>query len=390
MSKKLLSQICFIFAAALCFAFEGGGLIQTEFGIDLSSVPTKSGKSIFTSLKNSEKISLWAKQNMDKDGNYNFSIQSSYFFTFSQVMSPYKKRAAALNALDLDLLKFSFLFLPGKNSSLLFDFGRYSFTDSTRIVFDQNIDGLYLAYKQVNVSVFFNAGYTGLLNAYTAPVTVENNNKNVPLYYLSPSFVQTSLLLHLPIGKYRYSLDTEILNLTETKAQGSSKTYLTLSANGAIIPNLFFILSATGSLSSSAKTRTLGLFVNADLAYYFSKYSAKAGINTQWFSGGKYPFDTFTLTSASKLALVQHSDLWKTGVYISVKPLKTLSVGTEFNVLCRGTYIKNKRLFNGIEFTNSINYTLLDDILLGLNIGVLHQEERSTQFLIGLKGIISF
>lgn len=114
MSKKLLSQICFIFAAALCFAFEGGGLIQTEFGINLSSVPTKSEKSIFTSLKNSEKISLWAKQNMDKDGNYNFSIQSSYFFTFSQVMSPYKKRAAALNALDLDLLKFSFLYFTGK------------------------------------------------------------------------------------------------------------------------------------------------------------------------------------------------------------------------------------------------------------------------------------
>lgn len=392
--KKTLSSIWFIIAAFLCFAFEGGGLIQTDIGFDFSSsAVNKPQDTVFTSFKNRERVSLWAKQNMDKDGNYNFSIQSSYFFIFSQVLAPQKKRFAAVNALDLDLLKFSFSFLPTKNSSLLFDFGRYGFTDSTRIIFDQNIDGLYFAYKHVNVSLFLNAGYTGLLNAYTTPVTVENSlqgNKNTKLYYLSPSYVQSSLLLHLPIGKYRYSLDTEILNFTETKAKGRTKTYLTVSANGAIIPNLFFILQATGLLSSGAGNNTLGLFVNADLGYYFLKYGAKAGINTQWFSGGKYPFETFSETSASRLLLIEHTNLWKMGAYASIKPIEDISIGGELNLLFKGTKVKDRSLYNGVEINTSLNYVLLDDVLFGLDIGLLHQEEQNTKFAVGLKGIISF
>lgn len=392
--KKTLSSIWFIIAAFLCFAFEGGGLIQTDIGFDFSSsAVNKPQDTVFTSFKNRERVSLWAKQNMDKDGNYNFSIQSSYFFTFSQVLAPQKKQFAAINVLDLDLLKFSFFFLPTKNSSLLFDFGRYGFTDSTRIIFDQNIDGLYFAYKHVNVSLFLNAGYTGLLNAYTTPVTVENSlqgNKNTKLYYLSPSYVQSSLLLHLPIGKYRYSLDTEILNFTETKAKGRTKTYLTVSANGAIIPNLFFILQATGLLSSGAGNNTLGLFVNADLGYYFLKYGAKAGINTQWFSGGKYPFETFSETSASRLLLIEHTNLWKMGAYASIKPIEDISIGGELNLLFKGTKVKDRSLYNGVEINTSLNYVLLDDVLFGLDIGLLHQEEQNTKFAVGLKGIISF
>lgn len=105
--KKTLSSIWFIIAAFLCFAFEGGGLIQTDIGFDFSSsAVNKPQDTVFTSFKNRERVSLWAKQNMDKDGNYNFSIQSSYFFIFSQVLAPQKKRFAAVNALDLDLLKF--------------------------------------------------------------------------------------------------------------------------------------------------------------------------------------------------------------------------------------------------------------------------------------------
>ena len=110
--KKTLSSIWFIIAAFLCFAFEGGGLIQTDIGFDFSSsAVNKPQDTVFTSFKNRERVSLWAKQNMDKDGNYNFSIQSSYFFTFSQVLAPQKKTVCGGKCVGFGFVEiFVFLF----------------------------------------------------------------------------------------------------------------------------------------------------------------------------------------------------------------------------------------------------------------------------------------
>ena len=78
------------------------------------------------------------------------------------------------------------------------------------------------------------------------------------------------------------------------------------------------------------------------------------------------------------------------GAYASIKPIEDISIGGELNLLFKGTKVKDRSLYNGVEINTSLNYVLLDDVLFGLDIGLLHQEEQNTKFAVGLKGIISF
>lgn len=386
--KRRFLGLVFIFASFTCFAFEAGGRLST--GVSFDIFKSTNPKNTVTTLKNNESISLWAKQNIDKAGNYKFSIQGSYFFNLKKNLNTKTSKPDISNILDLDMLKFSFIFFPKRNNNLSINAGRYGLSDNTRTVFDQTIDGISIMYEQVHFLCLFNIGYTGLLNAYTTPISGVKFAPKNKIYALAPSFIQSSAFFHIPIAKFKHSIEFEFINFTQPKSKGLSKTYMTFSSNGAIIPNLFFILSATGQLSLNDGKYNLGLFLNADLAYYFSSYNAKFGMVLQWFSGGKHQFDTFTLTSASKIALIQHSNLWKTSFYSSLKPLKNLSIGMELNIFADGKKMQNGTLYRGIEFAGALNYTFMKDILFGLDLGVLHQKNSGVKTYIGLRGIISF
>ena len=175
MKKVKLFIFLFLIIALNLSAFEGGGMLKTGLGIDL-------GKNK-TNLSHFDSLSLWAKQNLDKEGNYNFAIQSSYLFNLKKPIKP--EGASNLDhILNLDMLKFSFL-VPIGNDSLTIDAGRYNISDITAVILNQNIDGVYIAYKKTNFAAYFNLGYTGLLNSYVTykcsrySINIKEANKNL-------------------------------------------------------------------------------------------------------------------------------------------------------------------------------------------------------------------
>lgn len=339
-------------------------------------------------LRHYDGVSLWAKQNMDKEGNFNFHIQASYLFSLRKQINS-TLQGSLNHILDLDLLKFSFL-LSLQNSSLLLEFGRYGLTDSTGILFDQKIDGFFISYKRPEVSLLFNLGYTGLLNAYTNTISSYNSAKYTKIYRLAPSFFQLTGLAQIPLGKQKHTLSFELDSFIETKNKGTIKNYFTAQADGPITQGLFFLLSTSGALISRSGKVQCALALNGELNYYFAKYGARISGKTQWFSGGKIPFETFSLTNASQTSFIPYSDVWKTSVALSIKPLPALFLATDFALFCDGLKKSGQKLYKGFEWNTSLSYTLFTDILLGFNTGLFVDNNRNIKSRIDLRGMISF
>lgn len=388
--KKVKLFISLFLAIALNIsAFEGGGVFKTGLGFDLSK--DKINLSHFDSL------SLWAKQNIDKEGNYNFAIQSSYLFNLKKPIKPDGKLDLD-HILNLDMLKFSFLFLIG-NDSLTIDAGRYNISDITAVILNQNIDGVYIAYKKTNFSTYFNLGYTGLLNAYINPtnvagiMSISKSKEQTKIYNLAPSFVHISALFHIPFQSLRHAIDIDLNSFIATQNPKATNNYVSISVNGPIVKNLFYLTSASASIitRNNKKDPQIGFFLSGEINYYFEKYSSKVGLKTQWFSGGELAFKSFTLSNASKVGFIENSDLLKIGLNGSIKPITDLFLNSEFNIITHGSpQAKGNDFLKGFEWATSVNYAILQDIAVSGDLGMFITKNGNVNARFGLKGIISF
>ncbi len=390
MKKSKIALILFFVVALAGFSFEGGGLFKTGLGFDINKRPNYTG----VNFKNSEGLSLWAKQSLDKEGLYNFGIQGSYLFKASKRIAPKNNWSANIqNILDIDLLKFSFL-IPVKDSGLSISVGRYSLADVTGLILNQNLDGIYISYesyKKMNFSTHFSIAYTGLLNAYTTPMNAKVSYSSNKVYKLAANCIALTGFFNIPVSKYQHSISLDLNSFIDIKNSGRTKTYLTALANGPIYSNLYFILSATGKLESGGSSKLRGGFaLNADLAYYFYKKTSKVGFKTQWFSGGTNSFNSFTVTNTSKVKFKPVRNLWKTALYFGIKPIEDLSLNTELALMCSGKKSGSASLYKGLEWNFSANYVLLSDIYIGFDGGVFIDRNKNVDTSLKLKAMLSF
>ena len=386
MKKVKLFILLFLIIALNLSAFEGGGMLKTGLGIDL-------GKNK-TNLSHFDSLSLWAKQNLDKEGNYNFAIQSSYLFNLKKPIKPDGKLDLD-HIVNLDMLKFSFLF-PIGNDSLTIDAGRYNISDITAVILNQNIDGVYIAYKKTNFAAYFNLGYTGLLNAYVNPINAAGITsilrKQTKIYNLAPSFVPMSALFHVPFQSLRHAIDFDLNSFIATENPKTTNNYASISVNGPIVNGLFYLTSVSTSVLTRVKRKPgIGFFVSGELDYYFEKYSSKLGLKAQFFSGGKTGFKSFTLSNVSKVTFMEPTDLWKISLDGSIKPVNDLFLSTEAAVMAyAATQPKGRSNFAGFEWDVSANYTIRQDISISTDLGMFVGKNGKFDAAFKLKGIISF
>lgn len=386
MKKVKLFIFLFLIIALNLSAFEGGGMLKTGLGIDL-------GKNK-TNLSHFDSLSLWAKQNLDKEGNYNFAIQSSYLMNLKKPIKPDGKLDLD-HIVNLDMLKFSFL-VPIGNDSLTIDAGRYNISDITAVILNQNIDGVYIAYNKTNFSTYFNLGYTGLLNAYVNPINAAGITsilkKQTKIYNLAPSFVHMSALFHVPFQSLRHAIDFDLNSFMATENPKTTNNYASISVNGPIVNRLFYLASASTSiLTRDKKNPQTGFFLKGELDYYFEKYDSKLGLKMQLFSGGKMSFKSFTLSTMSKVNFMEPTDLLKISLDGSIKPVKNLFLSTEAAIMAyAATQPKSRSNFAGFEWDVSANYTILQDISISTDLGMFVVKNGKFDAVFKLKGIISF
>ena len=377
MKKVKLFIFLFLIIALNLSAFEGGGMLKTGLGIDL-------GKNK-TNLSHFDSLSLWAKQNLDKEGNYNFAIQSSYLFNLKKPIKPDGKLDLD-HIVNLDMLKFSFL-VPIGNDSLTIDAGRYNISDITAVILNQNIDGVYIAYNKTNFSTYFNLGYTGLLNSYVNPINAAGITS-----ISKKSFVHMSALFHVPFQSLRHAIDFDLNSFMATKNPKTTNNYASISVNGPIVNKLFYLASvSTSILTRDKKNPQTGFFLKGELDYYFEKYDSKLGLKMQLFSGGKMSFQSFTLSTVSKVNFMEPTDLLKISLDGSIKPVKNLFLSTEAAIMAyAATQPKSRSNFAGFEWDVSANYTILQDISISTDLGMFVGKNGKFDAVFKLKGIISF
>lgn len=386
MKKVKLFIFLFLIITLNLSAFEGGGMLKTGLGIDL-------GKNK-TNLSHFDSLSLWAKQNLDKEGNYNFAIQSSYLFNLKKPIKPDGKLDLD-HIVNLDMLKFSFL-VPIGNDSLTIDAGRYNISDITAVILNQNIDGVYIAYNKTNFSTYFNLGYTGLLNSYVNPINAAGITsilkKQTKIYNLAPSFVHMSALFHVPFQSLRHAIDFDLNSFMATENPKTTNNYASISVNGPIVNRLFYLASVSTSILTRDKRKPqTGFFLKGELDYYFEKYDSKLGLKMQLFSGGKMSFKSFTLSTMSKVNFMEPTDLLKISLDGSIKPVKDLFLSTEAAIMAyAATQPKGRSNFAGFEWDVSANYTILQDISISTDLGMFVGKNGKFDAVFKLKGIISF
>jgi len=384
--KKSVLFFVLLCAIMHLFAFEGGGLFSTSLNFDIASPARADNPSLFS---NSNKLSLWLKQNIDKNSFYNFATQGSAYFKMRKYLAPINERLLVKAILDIDLLKFSFFVPLEKKGNLLIEVGRRGLIDSTGIIMSQSFDGVFIQYKNPHFTLMTSLAFTGLLNANTVVLNENDIKINNHVYSLTKSYVGLMALFHIPLLKSSYSLYGDSLNFFETKGNGKIKTYLTIGIKGPIVKRLFFAASFSGSYVKEKSTTQAGLLATGAIAYYFQKYNAKLGVNMQFAQGGRNSFQTFTLRHLSRQFYSPYTNTWNTGVKMSIKPLNELYLEALCNIICKGEK-SDGSLYRGFEWLVATNYTIKRDINLEASLGQYIKRDASMLTFISLKGIISF
>ena len=381
----------FFFFVLLClitysFAFEGGGLFSTSLNFDIGTPKKADNPSIFS---NANKLSLWLKQNIDREGFYNFATQGSAYFKMRKYMAPISTKVMSKFAFDIDVLKFSFFVPLEKNGNLLIEVGRRGLIDSTGIIMSQSFDGVFIQYRHPRFSMLTSLAFTGLLNANTVILNEDDIKVNNYVYSLTKSYVGAMAMFHVPLTKSSYSLYADSLTFCETKGNGKIKTYLTVGVKGPIIKRLFFSASFSGSYVKEKKATTSGILATGAIAYYFRKYNTKLGLNMQFAQGGRNSFQTLTLRHISSQFYSPYTNTWNTGVKMSIKPLEALYIEALCNIICNAEK-SNGHLYRGFEWMTSTNYTIKRDISVEDSLGQYINRNASMLTFISLKGIIAF
>lgn len=384
--KKIILFFVFLCVITSSFSIEGGGLFSTALDFDIASPAKTENPSIFS---NPSKLSLWLKQNIDKNSFYNFAVQGSAYFKMRKYIAPVSEKLLTKAILDIDLLKFSFFVPLEKKGNLLIEVGRRGLIDSTGIIMSQSFDGVFIQYRHPHFSLLTSLAFTGLLNANTVVLNENNINIGNNIYSLTKSYVGLVALFHVPFLKSSYSLYGDSINFFETKGNGKIKTYLTVGIKGPIVKRLFFATSFSGSYVKEKSEVQAGILATGAIAYYFKKYNAKLGLNIQFAQGGKNNFQSFTMRHVSRQFYSPYTNTWNTGLKMSIKPLNELYVEALCNIICNGVK-SNGLLYRGFEWLVATNYTIKRDINLEASLGQYIKRDASMLTFISLKGIISF
>lgn len=403
MKKSFIRFICSIFMCfflSSSFAFEWGGLFSTQLGFDIGS-PNRIDNP--TCFNNANKFSMWAKQNIDKDGFYTFATQGSAYLKIRKLIAPEKQKAGLKPILDIDLLKFSFFIPLGKSGSLNIDIGRRGLLDSTGLIMHQSLDGIFFDYKNPHFSMMSSFAFTTLLNANTTVLNEDGYKMRNYFYALPKSYATLIAMFQIPILKTSYSLNLDTLHFFETKKDGKIKMYGTFGVKGPIVRHLFFSASVSGSFVKNAVEKDREVFWNMGLqstfamSYYFTKYNAKLGFNMQYAMGGeKNNFQSFTLRHVSSQFFSPYTDIWNTGLSASIKPVPELYIQGLANIICKAHFSKKdkedarKSLYQGFEWNLRSIYTIKQDISFEASLGQYIKNDNSLQTFVSLKGLISF
>lgn len=278
--------------------------------------------------------------------------------------------------LDLTLFKFAHAIKQENAASVNLAAGRFAVADSTGLILNQPADGLSAAYNSQSIVVSGYAGYTGLLNGHNATIINGDIDKsNNDFYYLASPFIIGQASVYFPYLFFNQSLGVEGLTAIGTKGPNGdnadyNRFYGTLSLNGSVGKNKFYVLSTTfGAEVIDGDFDKLSNLSQLSFTYYMPEfYDSQVTATALYASGKQGPFAAFTGLSSMEATYSafapEYSGLLKAGLCGTMKPMSNLlaSLGTDIVFSCP----KEDFEYAGVQFYGTVVYQLYTDMQLGL------------------------
>lgn len=377
-SKRIIGAVfaCILFASSL-YAVSWSGVIDDNtklFTSDFSAFNLYQSNGIYLSLNS--KLG---------DSGLRLSSECSYKYQANIPFSS-EKASTFTNIVDLSLLKLSGTWtLPG--GALSMNFGRFSYSDLSGVIFTQNSDGVYVSYDSMKMSAGFYAGYTGLQNSLNVSM-IDAYNYDYEFYNLCAGYIPI-----LADFAYKSFLKTNTIALQlsgflEPKKDFSSKYYATVSLAGPVTTLGNYSVTIT---AGTQEFKDVMAYANANMSFFVNQMGIM-GCGIEYASGNHAVFSPFySITSQTAYNAVVSAT--KSSVL-----LPNISETFILNDMVLGLYQKLAIPFNekinvkGLEIGVNWIYNVLSDVQISCNV-LLYFDFADTKMSnneITLKTLLSF
>ncbi|MGA2380131.1 MAG: hypothetical protein ABSG85_12585 [Spirochaetia bacterium] len=296
--------------AGLALVASGAFALDADYGLTLDSSTFLSSGVIDTTYESEYKAAVWGElfQATDKGGSLDLTAQGSYRYTAAR---PY--------IVDLDLLRFTGLFSEamGAGTAVELKAGRFNFSDATKLILDQTLDG-------VQVSLLFSGFQVRLAGAYSGFILNPSSNVRISADdYLevndnSVFFGPKRLITQAFIGSDGFALQAlaQFDLRGDTGGEIVNTQYLGIAGVPRLIPNLYLDYHLTASYGQSTvgdkTTNLISALAGLGFRFYAEELAAsRAHVQVTYATGftpvvlllNNFSFDDFRPISQPTIGL---------------------------------------------------------------------------------------
>lgn len=346
-----------------------------EWGLSLVNSTEFKGQE-FDSLKlnQNDSLSLWTKIPFNKSNSSYFVGDASYHFKYEDAGN---NPVGLQNIVNLNMFKFVSELSFNNVNKLFIMAGRFPIVDSSRKVFAQSSDGLYLKYAGVFTNISLYGGYTGLLNSKEVTVLTPSETKykeaSNDFYTLAPKYVPVSVMFNFPSLFANQQLNIQGWGFLDLNGDNFNRYYANIELDGYLAKGLNYSLS---SVFGTVNFENLMNCSELNIKYFISEPFALQ-CSALYASGKNEIFDAFTGVTSNSVILAYEntecSNLFKAelGAVVSVKQKCLISA--------KGAYVADftdeSMNYRGIQWESNIIWNIFDDIQLSASMGQFYGQD---------------
>jgi hypothetical protein len=334
-----------------------------------------------------EKLSLWMEEFWSGEDNSRYSFLFNGYYLYSDEES--SDDVDYLFESDLLVFKMKRPQLFGGNEVLDLSVGRFPFSDSTSLVLSHIADGFSAGLDLSRYIVKTGMGYTGLrlkpvssVNMSTADISDDDDDD----IHFAPKRLFEMASVSFPSYLPRQNLTVEGLFQQDLRSDDEDKLnsiHATAKADGAIVGNLYYTLSATGAWNTSDDLDDV--MVLADLNYY-----AQQLLHSRISAGMMYTGEDFFTVSEPTLGLIyspDEADLFRLDIAYSIRPWQDLFSPALKNLqfLAAGRFYlvpSDDYSYTGTELEGGLTIRPTSDFGMSLTGGLWVPDEGDTRALL--------
>ncbi|MBQ5848791.1 MAG: hypothetical protein IIW49_07750 [Treponema sp.] len=351
-----------------------------EWGLSLVNSTEFKGQE-FDSLKlnQNDSLSLWTKIPFNKSNSSYLVGDVSYHFKYEDAGN---NPVGFQNIVNLNMFKFVSELSFNNVNKMFIMAGRFPIVDSSRKVFAQSSDGLYLKYAGVFTNISLYGGYTGLLNSKEVTVLTPSETKykeaSNDFYTLAPKYVPVSVMFNFPSLFANQQLNIQGWGFLDLNGDNFNRYYANIELDGYLAKGLNYSLS---SVFGTVNFENLMNCSELNIKYFISEPFALQG-SVLYASGKNGMFDTFTGVTSNSVILAYEntecSNLFKAELGAVVSVLQKCLISA------KGAYVadftEESMDYRGIQWESNIIWNIFDDVQLSASMGQFYgQDSKDNQ-----------